>query len=96
MIYKEGAVYAKEAGIITEITEVSDTVTNTTIAIAPLKKMSLSVSIDETNILALSVGQEANISIDSLGDETYTGSVSEINKTGGCVKHTPPFFIRYI
>ena len=82
VIYKEGAVYAKEAGIITEITEASDTVASTTIAIAPLNTMSMSVSVDETNILALSVGQEATISIDSLGDENYTGTVSEINKTG--------------
>ena len=112
VIYKEGAVYAQEAGMVTSITEVEDsTVTTTTansntgfsdgnssttqvsslddgesqdtvIAISPTDKMLMTVSIDESDILALSTDQEATVSIESLGDDTYVGTVTDIDKTG--------------
>ena len=84
VIYKEGAVYAKEAGIVTSITEADEdsNIEYTTIAVSPMTQMSVSVSVDETDILSLSIGQEATVSVSSLGDDTYVGTVSEINKTG--------------
>lgn len=112
VIYKEGAVYAQDAGMITSITEVEDsTVTTTTataqggfssgnsamtevssledgesqdtiIALAPTDQMLLKVTIDETDILSVSKGQEATITIESLGEENYTGTVTEIDKAG--------------
>lgn len=111
VIYKEGAVYAQEAGIITSITEVEDsTVTTTTatnggygagnsavtqvtsledgesqdtvIAIAPVDSMLMNVSIDESDILSLSTEQKAQVSIESLGEDTYEGTVTAIDKTG--------------
>lgn len=111
VIYKEGAIYAQEAGIITSITEVEDsTVTTTTaanggygsgnnavtqvtsledgesqdtvIAIAPVDTMLMNVSIDESDILSLSTEQKALVSIESLGEDTYEGTVTAIDKTG--------------
>lgn len=110
VIYKEGAVYAQEDGIITSITEVDDSTVTTTvsngngfstsgtstsvsslssdegqdtvIAIAPSDTMLMTVSVDESDILSLSTGQEATISIESLGDETYSGTVTKIDKMG--------------
>lgn len=113
VIYKEGAVYAQTAGIITSVTEVEDsTVTTTTadtsgsmsmggsdattevtslddgeskdtvIAVSSTEKMLLTVSVDESDILSLSKEQEATITIDSLGEDTYVGTVTEIDKSG--------------
>ena len=111
VVYKEGAVYAQNDGVITSVTEVSgSTVTTTTassggfgggnnmstsvttleedetqdtvIGIAPTEYMLMTVSVDESDILSLTVGQTATVSIESLGDETFTGKVTEINKEG--------------
>lgn len=52
------------------------------LTIYPNVSMSISVSIDETDILALEVGQEADVEVSSVSTETvYTGVVTEINKT---------------
>ena len=46
----------------------------------PDLKMSITIGIDETDILALEEGQEAEITVESVGEEVYPGSVIEINK----------------
>ncbi len=56
---------------------------NITVAtVCPNATMSVAVNIDELDILSLEVGQEATVNIDSIGDEEFTGTVTEINKTG--------------
>jgi len=42
--------------------------------------MSITSGIDETDILALKEGQEAEIVVESVGEEIYPGSVIEISK----------------
>lgn len=61
----------------------SDTVsTQTLMSICPDKTMTVSISVDESNILSLSVGQEATVTVDSIEDESFSGSVTRIEKTG--------------
>ncbi len=43
------------------------------------KSMVISISVDETDILSLSEGQEAAVTIDSIGEDTYSGTVTEIS-----------------
>ncbi|MBE5955166.1 MAG: HlyD family efflux transporter periplasmic adaptor subunit [Lachnospiraceae bacterium] len=110
-IYKEGAVYAQNDGVVTSVTEVSGTTVTTTtassggfggnnnmstavttleedetqdtvIGIAPSDYMLMSFSVDESDILSLTVGQQASVSIESLGDDTFSGKVTKINKEG--------------
>ena len=129
-IYKEGAVYAKQSGIITSLnkgtymassssdsssstsssgsssssasssygsnmmsmymmgtsassTESSESDSDDTVfSISPIDTMLISVSIDESDILSLSEGQEAVVTIDSLEDEEFTGTVTEIGTEG--------------
>ena len=42
--------------------------------------MTVTIGIDETDILALQEGQEAEIVVGSVGEEVYPGEVTEINK----------------
>lgn len=42
--------------------------------------LTITIGIDETDILALQEGQEAEIVVGSVGEEVYPGSVTEINK----------------
>ncbi|MCC8067308.1 MAG: HlyD family efflux transporter periplasmic adaptor subunit, partial [Clostridiales bacterium] len=43
--------------------------------------MVITIDVDETDILSLSVGQTAYVTVDSIGDETYEGTVTAINTT---------------
>ncbi|MCD7917829.1 MAG: HlyD family efflux transporter periplasmic adaptor subunit [Clostridiales bacterium] len=64
----------------------------TLLSIAPDETMTVSLSVDETDILSLEVGQEAAITIDSIGTDSYTGTVTEIDTTatssGGVTQYT--------
>ena len=91
-IYKEGGVCATVSGSIeslgssssSDMTDQSSgtSYSTTTIAeIAPDSRMEITISVDETDILSLEVGQEATVTIDSIGDDEFTGSVTEISTT---------------
>lgn len=47
--------------------------------IDPGKVMSVTVNIDETDILSLKLGQEVSITVESIGNDTYYGTVTEID-----------------
>ena len=49
------------------------------LSIDPGKSMSVSISVDETDVLALEVGQEVSVTVESIGDDTYTGTVTKID-----------------
>jgi multidrug efflux pump subunit AcrA (membrane-fusion protein) len=46
----------------------------------PDLQMTITIGVDETKILALQEGQEAQIVVDSIGETVYPGKVTEINK----------------
>ena len=52
----------------------------TILTLYPDLQMTITIGIDETDILALQEGQEAEIVVDSVGEEVYPGTVTEINK----------------
>lgn len=94
-IYRLGAIYAPFGGTIMEVNatdaeteeEEGTTDTDTTdtaryISISPDNTMSVSVSVDESDILSVSVGQDAEVTVRSLGEDIYDGSVIEIDRAG--------------
>lgn len=100
-MYQDGGIRAECAGSVQSITQ-SDTsidlddysVLDTTVLMTldPNEQVSITFMVDETNIQSLSVGQEASVSIESIGDDVFTGVVSEIDKTasssGGVTMYT--------
>ncbi|MCD8322197.1 MAG: HlyD family efflux transporter periplasmic adaptor subunit [Oscillospiraceae bacterium] len=67
---------------MTEVSSSGSSSSETTVVtINPNTSMSVTISVDETDILSVAVGQEASITVSSIGDETYTGSVTEVDKT---------------
>lgn len=50
------------------------------VTMSPNKQVSVTIPVDESNILSLKVGQQADITVSSMNDETFTGEVTEINK----------------
>ena len=63
-----------------ELTEVA--------TISPDVSMSVTISVAESDILSLAVGQEADVSVSSVSDETLAGTVTEIDKTGSSGSYT--------
>ncbi len=63
------------------------------LSIDPGKSMTVSISVDETDVLALAVGQEVSVTVESIGDDTYTGTVAKIDtsaasSSGGVTTYT--------
>ena len=88
-LYKDGGLVAEQDGTVEtlvdldEVTVGTDPLTDTTLAtLDPGTNMSVTVSVDETDILSLAVGQEVSLTVESIGEDTYTGTVSEIDTTG--------------
>ncbi len=86
-IYKEGALYARSSGSVSSVTATTgepETVEGTQVvmSICPDVSMTVSLSVDETDVLSLSVGQEAEITVSSLGDDTYYGTVTKLETAG--------------
>jgi len=52
----------------------------TILTLYPDLQMTITIGIDETDILALQEDQEAEITVESVGEEVYPGSVIEISK----------------
>lgn len=96
-IYKEGGVCATISGVVDSLEESSDSNSSnldmygaqsteeagyTTVAsISPNTTMAITISVDEMDILSISEGQEATVSIDSIGTDTYEGVVTEVSTT---------------
>lgn len=64
-------------------TEVTDIVT-----LSPDISMSVTISVDEADILSLELGQEADVTVSSVSDETLKGTVTEIDKTDSSGAYT--------
>ena len=87
-IYRDGAVLAPMDGRISSVLYSEDTTATTTTATAtdlvelyPDLSMTITISIDETDILALEEDQEAEISVSSVSeDEIFPGTVTKISK----------------
>lgn len=93
-LYKEGAVQAPMDGRIESVAYGEETEADTAaenvddgsgetlvLSIDPNQKMTVSIGVDETDVLSLEVGQEAVVSLDSIENETYTGTVTDIDTT---------------
>ncbi len=86
-LYQEGGLCAPISGSVSTVDATSgdasdSTDARTVLTICPDKRMTISVSVDESDILSLSVGQTAEVTVDSLGDDTFEGTLTSIDTTG--------------
>lgn len=96
-IYHDGALLSPITGSVSSVTDLDtlnaeDTTSMYTTqeeeedqliaVISPDKQMKVSISVDETDILSLEPDQTVEITVSSLGEDTFEGVVSEVNKTG--------------
>ena len=84
-LYRDGGVYAPFAGTVSTVDYSEEAVSSDTetalVTLSPDKSMKVTVNVDESNILSLELGQTAAVTVSSIGDMSFNGSVTEINKT---------------
>ena len=87
-LYRDGALLAPMDGIISTV-EFDDSAAATytatsgetnVLTLYPDLAMTITIGVDETDILALKEDQEAEITVSSVGEEIYPGTVSDISK----------------
>lgn len=81
-IYRVGAVAAPFDGTVSSILFDEDLGQGQTdvLTLYPDESMSITISVDETDILALKEGQEAEVLVSSVSEEPFTGTVTEISR----------------
>ncbi|MCR5576276.1 MAG: HlyD family efflux transporter periplasmic adaptor subunit [Oscillospiraceae bacterium] len=82
----DGALLAPYSGSVSsvdydEANDYSEVDEFSVVTMSPDKQMEVEISVDETNILSLEVGQTAILTVSSIGSDSYEGTVTEISKT---------------
>lgn len=83
-IYEEGGICAAADGVIESLydSSSSDSTSSssiTAVSIASNTSMTITVSVDESDILYISEGLEAQVTISSISDDAVTGSVTDVS-----------------
>ena len=79
-IQRDGAVLAKMDGSVYSVDHSGDTAA----AVATLsadERMSVTISVDESDILSLELGQTVTVSVTSVSEEPFAGTLTEIDRT---------------
>lgn len=79
-IYRDGAILADMDGIVSSV-EYTGSDSTGLVTLYPNVSMSVTIGVDETDILSLEVGQEVDITVSSVSEDSFTGTVTEISKT---------------
>lgn len=84
-IYRAGGVCAPFAGSVSSLdydeSAVSPDEETALLTLSHDEQMKVTINVDESNILSLELGQKAAVTVSSIGDTAFEGSVTEINKT---------------
>ena len=84
-IYRNGGIIAPFDGTVVSVDYDESAVTEDTesalLTLSPDEKMEVTINVDESNILSLELEQRATVTVSSIGDTTFDGTVTEINKT---------------
>lgn len=84
-IQKYGGITAPVSGSIFSVVsleelEADETITDL-LTLSPDVSMSVTISVDESDILSLELNQETNVTVSSVTEDILTGTVTEIDKT---------------
>lgn len=84
-IYRDGAVLSPMDGMVSSVEYDEDVgsiagMETALLTLYPNVSMRITIGIDETDILALEEGQEAEVEVSSVSEELFTGLVTEISK----------------
>ena len=79
-IQRDGAVLATVDGSVYSVDH-SDDATTAVVTLSADEKMSVTISVDESDILSLELGQTVTVSVSSVSEDSFEGTLTEINRT---------------
>lgn len=79
-IQRDGAVLASSDGSVYSV-DYSDEATTAVVTLSTDEKMSVTISVDESDILSLELGQTVTVSVPSVSEDSFAGTLTEINRT---------------
>lgn len=84
-IYQNGAVVAPYDGLVSSVSYDEDTADSTyeqtILTLTPNAQMEVTISVGESDILSLEEGLDAQVTVSSVSDEAFTGTVTEVTHT---------------
>lgn len=79
-IQRDGAVLAKMDGSVYSVDRTEDAET-AVVTLSADEKMSVTISVDESDILSLELGQTVTVSVPSASEDSFAGTLTEIDRT---------------
>lgn len=79
-IQRDGAVLAPKDGSIYSVDYTGEN-TTAVVTLSGDEKMSVTISVDEADILSLELGQSVTVTVSSVSEDGFTGTLTEINRT---------------
>ena len=80
-IQRDGAVLASISGSVYSVDH-SESAASSVVTLSADEKMSVTISVDEADILSLQPGQTVTVSVSSVSEDAFDGTLTEINRTG--------------
>lgn len=87
-IQRRGGITAPISGSIYSVSEAGTEDLTEVAVISPDVSMSVTITVEEADILSLAVGQQADVTVSSVSEDTLSGMVTEIDKTGASGSYT--------
>ena len=88
-LQKDGGLTAPISGSVFSVADLEEDASATDIVVlSPDVSMSVTISVDESDILALALDQTASVTVSSVSDAPFTGVVTEIDKTDASGSYT--------
>ena len=81
-IQRCGGIAAPVSGSIYSVSQLDDEDMTEVAVISPDISMSVTITVDESDILSLVVGQKADVTVRSVGEDSMEGTVTEIDRSG--------------
>ena len=79
-IQRSGAILAQMDGSVYSVDHSEDAATSV-VTLSADEKMSVTISVDEGDILSLELGQSVTVSVPSVSEDSFEGQLTEINRT---------------
>ena len=80
-IQRDGAVLATADGSVYSVDYSSDSAATSVATLSTGNKMSVTISVDEADILSLELGQTVTVTVSSVSEDAFYGTLTEINRT---------------
>lgn len=87
-LQRNGGVTAPISGSIASAGDANDEALTNVVTISPDVSMSVTITVDESDILSLKLGQESDVTVSSVSEDTLSGTVTEIDKTASSGYYT--------